>query len=100
MILAESELIAAVTRDRAAGKRLGFLALSFELLRAGEVRKIQAAAADVDRLVVAVVDGDGVMAIGDRAELVDSVRGAGYVVICPAARVDALAALIQPDMRA
>jgi len=102
LILAEGDLVAALARDRAAGKRLGFLPLSFELLRLGEIRKIQDAAARADRLVVAVVD-DGeprVIDVRDRAELVDSVRGVDYVIVCPASRVDALAALVTPDVRA
>jgi bifunctional ADP-heptose synthase (sugar kinase/adenylyltransferase) len=102
LILAEGDLIAAITRDRAAGKRVGFLALSFELLRIGEIRSIQHAAALAERLVVAVVDGDAarVIDVSDRAELVDSVRGVDYVIVCPASGVDALAARLAPDVRA
>lgn len=101
MILPEAELVAAVTRDRAAGKRVGYLAVSFELLRIGDVRKIQAAAAAADRLVVAVTDTDtsGVITAADRAELVDSLRGVDYVIVCPAGRVETLAALLRPDAR-
>ena len=104
MILSEADLVAAVTRDRAAGKRIGFVGLSFDLLRVGEVRRIQAAAAEADRLVVAVVDDERphVMTIADRAELVDSVRGVAYVIVCPAGRPDevaALAARIAPGVR-
>ena len=95
MILSEAELVAAVTRDRAAGKRIGFVALSFDLLRAGEVRRIQAAAAEADRLVVAVADDEQphVIETRDRAELVDSLRGVAYVIICPGGRPDEVAAL-------
>lgn len=104
MILSEAAVVVAVTRDRAAGKRIGFVSLSFDLLRVGEVRRIQTAAAQSDTLVVAVADDDQprVIAIGDRAELVDSLRGVAYVVICPAGRPDkvaTLAALIDPDVR-
>ena len=45
MILSESDLVAAITRDRAAGKRIAFAAMSFDLLKAGDVRLLQAAAA-------------------------------------------------------
>ena len=101
MILPEAELVAAVTRDRAAGKRVGFVAVTFELLRVGDVRNIQAAAALADRLVVAVTDGAtaAVMTAADRAELVDSLRGVDYVIVCPAGRVKTLAALLTPDVR-
>ena len=104
MILSEADLVAAVTRDRAAGRRIGFVALSFDLLRVGEVRRVQAAAGRADRLVVAVVDDEQphVMTIADRAELVDSLRGVAYVIICPAGRPDEVAevaALVAPDVR-
>ena len=56
VIVSESELVAAVTRDRAAGKRVALAAVCFEILRVGEVRVLQAAAAQADRLVVAVLD--------------------------------------------
>ena len=102
MIFQEADLVAAVTRDRAAGKRIAFVAVSFELLRVGDVRTIQKASADADRLVVAVTD-DGrpqVVNAADRAELVDSLRGVAYVIVCPAARVETLARLLAPDVRA
>ena len=93
--------MAAVTRDRAAGKRVGFVAVTFDLLRVGDVRKIQAAAGQADRLIVAVTDEGtpGVIKSADRAELVDSLRGVDYVIVCPAARVGTLAALVLPDVR-
>ena len=102
MILSESDLVAAITRDRAAGKRIAFAAMSFDLLKAGDVRLLQAAAAKADRLVVAVADGgpERVTAAADRAEIVDSLRGVDYVIVCAADGVDALAALLMPDVRA
>jgi bifunctional ADP-heptose synthase (sugar kinase/adenylyltransferase) len=98
VILPEAELIASVTRDRAAGKRIGFLPASFDLLRVDVVRLIQAAAAKSDRLVVAVVDTGGtpVVSVKDRAELVDGVRGADYVIVCALDQVGRLAALLAP----
>jgi bifunctional ADP-heptose synthase (sugar kinase/adenylyltransferase) len=102
VIVSEADLVAAVTRDRAAGKRIGLAALSFEFLRAAEIRLLQAAAANADRLVVALVDDEvpHVITAADRAELVDNVRGVDYVIVCAAGRVDALAALLMPDVRA
>jgi bifunctional ADP-heptose synthase (sugar kinase/adenylyltransferase) len=102
VVVSETDLVAAVTRDRAAGKRIGFAILSFELLRVGELRLLQAAAGRADRLVVAVVD-DGsrrVVKAADRAELVDNVRGVHYVIVCGRDRVEPLAALLMPDVRA
>ena len=102
MIVSEAELVRAVTRDRAAGKRLGFAAASFDLLRVGDVRALQAAAARSDRLVVAVIDDTSphVITAEDRAELVNGLRGVDYVIVCAAARVELLAALLIPDVRA
>jgi D-glycero-beta-D-manno-heptose 1-phosphate adenylyltransferase len=101
LIRSESELVADVTRDRAAGRRIGFASVSFDLLQVGHVRFLQAAAAQSDRLVVAVID-DGsprVIEAVDRAELVDGLRGVDYVIVCRAEKVDALAALLRPDVR-
>ena len=102
MIGSEAGLVAAITRDRAAGKRIGFAPVSFDLLRVTEVRSLQAAAATSDRLVVAVIDGTlpSVTTAADRAELVDNLRGVDYVIVCIAERVDQLAALLVPDTRA
>ena len=100
-IVAEADLVAAITRDRAAGKRIAFLSLAFDLLTIDHVRAVQSAAAAADRLVAAVVDDAGAHVVkpADRAELVESLRGADYVILCAPDRVDALAALVKPDVR-
>ena len=102
MIVAEADLVAAVTRDRAAGKRIGLISLSFDLLKIGDVRAVQAAAEKSDRLVAVVLDAGEPRVIGtaDRAEIADSLRGVDYVIVCAPDRVDALAALLMPDVRA
>jgi bifunctional ADP-heptose synthase (sugar kinase/adenylyltransferase) len=102
VILSEAELVAAVTRDRAAGKRVGFATTSFDLLRVSDVRRLQAAAAESDRLVVAVVDDESprVTRVQDRAELADGLRGVDYVIVCAPGGVERLAALLIPDVRA
>jgi bifunctional ADP-heptose synthase (sugar kinase/adenylyltransferase) len=102
LILPEPDLVAAITRDRAAGKRIAFTSLTFDLLRIGEVRTVQAAAANADRLIVALVD-DGaphVISAADRAELVDSLRSVDYVIVCAPDRVEPLAKLLIPGERA
>jgi bifunctional ADP-heptose synthase (sugar kinase/adenylyltransferase) len=109
-IVSESELVAAVTRDRAAKKRVALAAVCFDILRVSEVRVLQTAAGRADRLVVAVLDdaavrarmGDGRPVVGadDRAELVDGIRGVDYVIVCSEADVDRLASLLMPDVRA
>ena len=99
MIVSESELVAAVTRDHAAGKRIGLVRTRFDLVRVDLVRAIQAAAARSDRVVVAVIDDGGAAPISaqDRAELVDGFRGVDYVIICPKDSVDRLAGALAPD---
>ena len=101
-ILSESELVAAVTRDRAAGKTIGFLPLAFDLLNVTHVRAVQAMAEECDRVVVAVVDDAArhVIKIQDRAEIAGCVRGVDYVIVCSADRLEPLAALLIPDVRA
>lgn len=100
MIVSEAELIAAVTRDRAAGKRIGFVPASFDLLRVDLVRQLQASAARSGRLVVAVVDGGGtpLISVNDRAELINGLRGVDYVIIRATDQVEPLVALLAPDI--
>jgi bifunctional ADP-heptose synthase (sugar kinase/adenylyltransferase) len=109
-IVSESELVAAVTRDRAAGKRVALAAACFDVLRADDVRELQAAASHADRLVVAVLDdeavrvkmGEGrpVVKLEDRAEIVDCVRGVDYVIVCRRADIERLASILLPDVTA
>ena len=108
MIVTESELIDAVARDRAGGKTIAFANGCFDLLHVGHVRYLQAAAAEADRLVVAVNDdrsvaalkGDGrpILAAADRAELVAALRGVDYVVVFGDATVERLLLLLEPDV--
>src|SRR5262249_44367455 len=91
MILTESELAEALTKDRAEGHTMALANGCFDLLHVGHVRYLQGAAAEADRLVVAVNDdgsvatlkgaGRPILPAADRAELVDAVRGVDYVVI-------------------
>ena len=109
-IVSESELVAAVTRDRAAKKRIALIAMCFDLLRLDDVRVLQTAAHQADRLIVAVLDdaavrarmGEGrpVVKVEDRAELIDGLRGVDYVIVCSPADVDRLGTLLTPDVRA
>ena len=101
MVVSEAELIASITRDRAAGKRIGFAQVSFDVLHVDVVRHLQTSAAKSERLVVAVIDTGGtpVVSVKDRAELVDGVRGVDYVIICTAGQVERLLALVAPHVR-
>jgi len=104
----EADLLAAVQRDRAAGRTIAFANGCFDLLHAGHVRYLQACAAEADRLIVAVNDDRSVAALKgpgrpiltatDRAELVAALRGVDYVVVFGDATVDRLLAALKPDV--
>jgi rfaE bifunctional protein nucleotidyltransferase chain/domain len=108
MLLTETELLAAVARDRASGKTIAFANGCFDLLHVGHVRYLKGAAAEADRLVVAVNDDHSVAALKgagrpilpavDRAELVDSLRGVDYVIVFADRTVERLLRLLEPDV--
>ncbi len=105
-VLSRDELATAVSADRAAGRTVAFANGCFDLLHVGHVRYLQAAAAEADRLIVAINDDDSVRALKgpsrpilpavDRAELVAALRGVDYVVIFPEPTVTPLLSSIQP----
>ncbi len=107
-ILTESELVDAVARDRAAGRTIAFANGCFDLLHVGHVRYLQAAAAEADRLIVAVNDdrslsslkgpGRPILSAPDRAELVAALRGVDYVVVFADATVERLLTRLEPDV--
>ena len=108
MIVSESQLVAAVARDRAAGLTVAFANGCFDLLHVGHVRYLQAAAAEADRLIVAVNDdrsvaglkGEGrpILPASDRAELVAALRRVDYVVVFGDANVERLLLLVKADV--
>ena len=108
MVVTESELVDAVARDRAAGRTLAFANGCFDLLHVGHVRYLQSAAAEGDRLIVAVNDdasvaalkGEGrpVQSAADRAELVAALRGVDYVVVFSDPTVERLLRLLKPEV--
>ena len=106
-ILARDALVAAVAADRRAGRTIAFANGCFDLLHVGHVRYLQAAAAEADRLVVAINDdimagkkgpGRPILAAADRAELVAAIRGVDYVTVFPEPTVEALLLLLKPDV--
>jgi rfaE bifunctional protein nucleotidyltransferase chain/domain len=107
-VSSDAELVDAVARERAAGRSIAFANGCFDLLHVGHIRYLQAAAAEADRLVVAVNDdrsvaglkGEGrpILPAADRAELVAALRGVHYVVVFGDATVERLLRLIKPDV--
>src|SRR5512145_380729 len=89
-VVSRPELIDLVRADRAAGRTIAFANGCFDLLHVGHTRYLLGAAAEADRLVVAVNDdamaagkgpGRPILAAADRAEIVAAVRGVDYVTI-------------------
>jgi len=107
-VVTEDELDALVAADRAAGRSIGFANGCFDVLHVGHVRYLAGAAAEADRVIVAVNDdgaveklkgsGRPVLAAAARAELVAALRGVDYVVIFPDATVARLLERYRPDV--
>lgn len=107
-IVSEDELDELLAADRAHGRTIAFANGCFDLLHVGHVRYLAGAAAEADRLIVAVNDdeavqrmkgpGRPVLASGARAELVAAVRGVDYVVVFPDATVSRLLERFRPDV--
>src|SRR3954462_13069586 len=99
-VVTEADLIAAIARERANGRTIAFANGCFDLLHVGHIRYLQGAAAEADRLIVAINDDASVAALkgagrpilkaSDRAELVSAVRGVDYVVVFADATVERL----------
>src|SRR5947207_12640604 len=107
MVLSESELIEEVRRDRAAGRTIAFANGCFDLLHVGHVRYLRGAAAQADRLIVAVNDdrtvaalkgaGRPVMPAAERAEILAALAPVDYVVVFGDRTADRLLLLLKPD---
>jgi rfaE bifunctional protein nucleotidyltransferase chain/domain len=106
-IVSRDQLADLVRTDRQAGRTVALANGCFDLLHVGHVRYLQAAAAEADRLIVAVNDdqmaarkgpGRPIMAANDRAELVAALRGVDYVVVFPEPTVAPLLELVRPDV--
>jgi D-glycero-beta-D-manno-heptose 1-phosphate adenylyltransferase len=106
-VVSREQLVAIVAADRRAGRTIAFANGCFDLLHVGHVRYLQAAAAEADRLVVAISDdetagskgpGRPVLPAADRAEIVAALRGVDYVTIFPEPTVAPLLMLLRPDV--
>ncbi len=106
--LSETDLVNEVARERAAGHTFAFANGCFDLLHVGHVRYLQGAAAEADRLIVAVNSDASVRELkgpnrpilpeADRAELVAGLRGVHYVVVFGDKTVERLLTLLAPDV--
>jgi D-glycero-beta-D-manno-heptose 1-phosphate adenylyltransferase len=107
-VVTESELEDIVRQDHAAGRTLAFANGCFDLIHVGHVRYLKGAAAEADRLIVAINDdasvaglkgpGRPVFTAADRAEIVAALEGVDYVVIFPDRDVNRLLRLLRPDV--
>jgi rfaE bifunctional protein nucleotidyltransferase chain/domain len=107
-VLTEAELIDAVAADRAAGRTIAFANGCFDLLHVGHVRYLQGAAAEADRLIVAINEdasvarlkgpGRPAMPAAERAEIVAALAPVAYVVTFADDNVERLLRLIKPNV--
>jgi rfaE bifunctional protein nucleotidyltransferase chain/domain len=106
-VVTRDRLLNLVRAERRQGRTIAFANGCFDLLHAGHIRYLQAAASEADRLVVAVNDdpvaatkgpGRPVLSAADRAEVVAALRGVDYVTIFPEATVTPLLELLHPDV--
>jgi D-glycero-beta-D-manno-heptose 1-phosphate adenylyltransferase len=107
-LVGEEELVKLVEADRAAGRTVAFANGCFDVLHVGHTRYLAGAAAQADRLVVAVNDdrsvkqlkgsGRPILNAADRAEIVAALEGVDYVVTFPDPDVNRLLTLLRPDV--
>ena len=106
-LVTRERLVDLVAEDRRRGRTIAFANGCFDLLHAGHVRYLQAAATEADRLIVAVNDdvtaaakgpGRPILKANERAELVAALRGVDYVTIFSEPTVAPLLELLRPDV--
>src|SRR5688572_19729230 len=107
-VVQEAELTELVGADRSAGRTIAFANGCFDVLHVGHVRYLVEAAAQADRLIVAVNDDESVKALkgpgrpilsaADRAEMVAALDGVDYVVTFSGPDVNRLLYLLRPDV--
>jgi rfaE bifunctional protein nucleotidyltransferase chain/domain len=107
-IVTEHELVALMRVDRDAGRTVAFANGCFDVLHVGHIRYLAAAAAEADRLVVAINDdasvgalkgpGRPIFSAADRAEMVAALDGVDYVEVFSDPDVNRLLMLLRPDV--
>jgi len=105
--VSRERLVEIVGAWRRSGQTIAFANGCFDLLHAGHIRYLQAAAAEADRLIVAVNDdveaarkgpGRPILPAADRAELVAALRGVDCVTVFHEPTVAPLLTLLRPDV--
>jgi len=107
-VVSEEELSDLVAADRAAGRTVAFANGCFDVLHVGHVRYLADAAAQGDRLVVAVNDDESVkglkgpgrpiLSAADRAEMLAALESVDYVLTFSDPDVNRLLMLLKPDV--
>src|SRR5918995_1360945 len=107
-IITREELEVALAEERSHGWTVALANGCFDLLHVGHVRFLQGAAAQADRLVVAINDDESVRALkgegrplmsaAERAELIAALRGVDYVVVFSGPTVGPLLQALKPDV--
>ena len=102
------ELEQLIRADRAGGRTVALANGCFDLLHVGHIRYLQGAAAEADRLIVAINADQSVAALkgearpvlpaADRAEIVAALRGVDYVTIFSEPSVTRLIERLRPDV--
>ena len=107
-VMPVEQLVEEIGRERAAGRTVALANGCFDVLHVGHVRYLQGAAAEADRLIVAINDDESVAELkgpgrpilpaSDRAELVAALRGVDYVVTFGEPTVERMLRLLKPDV--
>ena len=108
-ILSETDLAAAIERERAAGRTVAFANGCFDILHVGHIRYLAGAAEEGDVLVVAINSDDSVrelkgagrpvMPEGERAEMIASLRMVDYVTVFGDRSPSRLLERLRPDVQ-
>lgn len=106
-ILQRDELVSALDRERARGKKIAFANGCFDILHVGHIRYLIAAREVADLLVVGINADDSVRELkgegrplapeDERAETIAALRCVDYVTIFSELRVDTLLLALRPD---
>ena len=107
-VVSHTELLEAVAADREAGQSIALANGCFDLLHVGHLRYLAGAAAEADRLVVAINSDESVTAlkgqgqpvspVAERGELVAALEMVDYVVVFSTPTVSDLLGVLRPDV--